>query len=51
MHTRFLSENPKGRDYLEDLVIHGRIELETVDWIHLVQDKYIVNRIMKCRFT
>jgi hypothetical protein len=30
MHTKFWSENLKGRDYLEDLGIDGKIILE---WI------------------
>jgi hypothetical protein len=30
MHTKFLSENLKGRDHVEDLGIHGNIILEWV---------------------
>jgi hypothetical protein len=46
MHTIFWLENLKGRDYLEDLRVNGKITLylrETgwvnVDWIHLAQDR------------
>jgi hypothetical protein len=48
MHTKFLSENLKRRDHSEDLrgggKINSRLDLreavwETVDWIHLTQDR------------
>jgi hypothetical protein len=46
MCTKFWSENLKGRNYLEDLVIDGRIILKrdhrdiscgVVKWIHVAQ--------------
>jgi hypothetical protein len=30
MHTEFWLEKPEGRDYLEDLLVNGKITLE---WI------------------
>jgi hypothetical protein len=48
MHTKFLSENLKGRDSSERLAIDGKITLEwimgemwqeIVDWMHLGQDR------------
>jgi hypothetical protein len=46
MHTKFLSENLKGRDHLEELGIDGNIILdlgeivwEGVNWIHMAQDR------------
>jgi hypothetical protein len=48
----------KGRNYLEDLGVNGKIDLteigwEGVNWIHLVQDRdqwrAVVNTIMNLR--
>jgi hypothetical protein len=47
MHTKFLSENLKGRDHLKDLGINRRPILkwilrkqgERIEWIHPSQDK------------
>jgi len=45
MHSKFWSENLKGRDHSEDLGVDGRILLECilgkqdVQWIHLVLDR------------
>jgi hypothetical protein len=48
MHTKFWSENPKGRDKLENLSIDGKenikinlkgIGWKCVDWIHLAQNR------------
>jgi hypothetical protein len=47
MNTKFLSENLKGRNHLEELGIDGKIirmdhreiEWEGVDWMHLAQDR------------
>jgi hypothetical protein len=38
MHTKFWSENVKGRDHLEDnmRMDHREIVWEGVDWIHLI---------------
>jgi hypothetical protein len=30
VYTKFLSENLKGRDHVENLVIHGKIILERI---------------------
>jgi hypothetical protein len=59
MFATFLLESQIGRDYLEDPGVDRRIilkmdiramELESVDWIHLVQDRYqwwtTVNMVM-----
>jgi hypothetical protein len=42
MHTKLLSENPKGKDHVQDLDVDGKIILylreigwDGVDWIHL----------------
>jgi hypothetical protein len=45
MHTKFWSENLKGKHHLEDLGIDGKrmdlveIGWEGVDWIHPAQDR------------
>jgi hypothetical protein len=48
MHTKFWSENVKGKDHSEDVGADRRIILkwilekydkEVVDWAHLAQDK------------
>jgi len=58
MHTIFMLENLKGRDYFEDICVDERIILEwlfgqvweDLDWMHLVQnrDKWqvFVNTVM-----
>jgi hypothetical protein len=59
MHTKFWSENLKGKCNVEDLDIDGRIRFrmdlrkigwEGVDWIHLAQDRdhwwTLVNTVM-----
>jgi hypothetical protein len=59
MHTGFWWRHLKERVYLEDIGLDGRIilrqikkkyEREGVDWIHLVQDRYVrrnvVNMVM-----
>jgi len=59
MHTGFVWRHLKERVYLEDKGIDGRIilrqiqkkyEREGVDWIYLVQDRYVrrnvVNTVM-----
>jgi hypothetical protein len=46
-HKRFWFENPRGRDYSEDLIVQREnitlylreISWEVVDWIHPVQDR------------
>jgi hypothetical protein len=57
MHTKFWSENQKGIDLSEDLVVDGRImdrrEIgwDGVDWINLDQNRaqwrIVVNTVMK----
>jgi hypothetical protein len=43
MHTKFLLENLKERDHMEDTDIDGmdlwEIGWEGVDWMHLAQDR------------
>jgi hypothetical protein len=63
MHTKFLSENLKGRDHSEDLGVDGKIILEWilrelgwkgVDWIYLAQDRdrwrALLNTIINIHF-
>jgi hypothetical protein len=58
MHTKFWSESLERRDYSEDLGIDVKIIMDTgerrwesVDWIHLAQDRELwwtlVNMVMK----
>jgi hypothetical protein len=55
MHTGIWWRHPKERVYLEDTGIDGRIilrqiqkkyEREGVDWIHLVQDRYVKRNVV-----
>jgi hypothetical protein len=53
MHTKFWLESLKERDYSEDLSKNWRIRetgLESMDWIHLAQDRdwsqALVNTVM-----
>jgi hypothetical protein len=47
MHTKFWSENLEGRNHAEDLGVDGdniridlrEVEWESVDWMHLAQDR------------
>jgi hypothetical protein len=48
MHTKFWTKNVKGRDHAEELGVDGKtisdwilgeIGWESVDWMHLAQDR------------